>query len=165
MIADKETMSNLKIILTKNIDQIGKKGDVKKVAIGYAKNFLIPKKMAVLATASSLKDLEQQKEIEAKQAEEELALYQEVASQLDGLEIEILAKIGEDGKLFGSITAAKIAEKLKKKGFELKKDQIKLAEPIKEIGEYDISAELPHGLEVKIKVIIIEENPKEQNQD
>lgn len=165
MITDKETMSNLKIILTKDIDQIGKKGDVKKVAIGYARNFLIPKKMAVLATTSNIKDLEQQKEIEAKQAEEELALYQEVASQLDGLEIEILAKIGEDGKLFGSITAAKIAEKLKKKGFELKKDQIKLAEPIKEIGEYDISAELPHGLEVKIKVIIIEENPKEQNQD
>ena len=123
-------MPNIKVILTKDVDTIGKKGDVKNIATGYARNFLIPKKMAILATINNLNDLDEQKKIEAQQAEEELHLYQEIASQMDGFEIEIPAKVGDDGNLFGSITAQKIAESLKVKGFNIKKDQIKLKEPI-----------------------------------
>jgi len=147
----------MKVILIQKIEKLGNRGDVKNVSSGYARNFLMPNKMAVLATVKNLKDLESQKELEAKQAEEELHLYQEIASQMDGLELEILAKTGDDGKLFGSINAQKISEALKTKGFDINKDQIKLENQIKEIGEYDVSLELPHGLEAKIKVIIVEE--------
>jgi len=147
----------MKIILLKDVEKLGKKGEVKNVADGYARNFLIPNKLAALATKSELAKLEKQKKIETEKAEEELKLYQKIASQIDGLEIEILVKVSEEDKLFGAVTTSQIAEKLKEKNFEIKKEQIKLEEPIKEIGEYEVTVEFPHNLETKIKVIIIEE--------
>ncbi len=147
----------MKIILLKDVEKLGKKGEVKNVADGYARNFLIPNKLAVLATKSELVRLEEQEKIETEKAEEELKFYQELASQIDGLEIEIPAKVSEEGNLFGTVTASQIAEKLKEKNFEIKKEQIKLEEPIKEIGEYEAIIEFPHNLETKIKVIIVEE--------
>ncbi len=147
----------MKVILLQDIDKLGKKGDLKEVADGYARNLLFPKKMAVLANKSEILKLKKQKEIDKEKAEEELIHFQEIASQIDGFELEIPAKIGEDNKLFGAITVLKISEELKKNNFEIEKDQIKLEEPIKETGEYEIPIELPHNLEAKIKLIIIEE--------
>lgn len=147
----------MKVILLKNIEKLGKKGEVKNVADGYARNFLIPNKLAALATKSELAKLEEQKKIETEKAEEELKFYQEIANQIDGLELEIPAKVAEEGKLFGAVTDSQIAEKLKEKNFEIKKEQIKLESPIKEIGEHEATIEFPHNLEVKIKVIIVEE--------
>ena len=156
----------MKVILLKDVEKLGKKGEIKNVADGYARNFLIPNKLAVLATKSELAKLEEQKKIETEKAEEELKFYQEIASQIDGLEIEIPVKVSEEGKLFGAVTASQINEKLKEnlsrsrvlqEGFEIKKEQIKLEEPIKEIGEYEAIVEFPHNLETKIKVIIVEE--------
>lgn len=147
----------MKVILLKDVEKLGKKGEVKSVADGYARNFLIPNKLAALATKSELAKLEEQKKIETEKAEEELKFYQEIANQIDGLELEIPVKVSEEGKLFGAITASQITEKLKEKNFEIKKEQIKLEEPIKEIGEYEAIIEFPHNLETKIKVIIVEE--------
>ena len=147
----------MKVILLQDIDKLGKKGDLKEVADGYARNLLFPKKMAVLANKSEILRLKKQKEIDKEKAEEELIRFQEIASQIDGFELEIPAKIGEDNKLFGAITVLKISEELKKNNFEIEKGQIKLEEPIKETGEYEIPIELPHNLEAKIKLIIIEE--------
>jgi len=156
----------MKIILLKDVEKLGKKNDIKNVADGYARNFLIPKKLAVLATKSEIAKLAEQKKIEAEKAEEELKLYQELASQIDGLELEISAKIAEEGKLFGTVTTSQIAEKLKEnlsgskalqEGLEIKKEQVKLEQPIKEIGEYEATIEFPHNLEVKVKVIVVEE--------
>ena len=150
-------MPTTKVILTKDVEKLGKRGDIKSVSAGFARNMLLPKQMAVLASKSAVKEMEHQKELEARQAEEELHLFQELASQIDGYEVEIPAKVGKDGKLFGSVTSANIADAMTKQGYKLAKDQIKLKEPIKELGEYDVSCELPHGLEAKIKVIVIEE--------
>jgi len=147
----------MKVILLQDIDKLGKKGDLKEVADGYARNLLFPKKMAVLANKSEILKLKKQKEIDKEKAEEELIRFQEIASQIDGFELEIPAKIGEDNKLFGAITVLKISEELKKNNFEIEKGQIKLEETIKETGEYEIPIELPHNLEAKIKLIIIEE--------
>lgn len=144
----------MKVILLQNIEKLGRKNDIKIVADGYARNFLIPKKMAVLATEADLEELEEFKEAEIQQAEEELSRYQELASQIDGFEVEIPVKMNENGKLFGAITTAKIAESLKKAGFNVEQEQIKLKEPIKEIGEYEIDIEFPHKLEAKIKVVV-----------
>lgn len=148
----------MKIILLQDVENLGKKDEVKEVADGYARNFLLPKKLAAIATESVLEQLELKKEIEAKKAEEELKKIQEIAKNLDGLEIEIPVKIDENGQFYGSITALKLSKILKEKGYNIIKSQIKLEKPIKEIGEYDIVIEFPHGLEAKIKLIVTEEN-------
>ena len=147
----------MRIILLQDIDKLGKKYEIKEVADGYARNFLIPKGLAKPATKEVLVWLETQKEIKLKKAEEELKKAQDFASSLDGLEVVILVKIGEEGQLFESITSQKISEKLKELGFEVKKSQIDLVEPIKELGEYPVKIKLEHNLEPEIRVIVIEE--------
>ncbi len=148
----------MKVILLEDMEKLGKKGEVKEVANGYARNFLIPNKKAVLATKEEIIKIEEQKALEAQKAEEELVQFQKIATQLDDLEVEISVKIGEEGKLFGAITANQISEKLKELGFKIKKEQIKLENPIKELGEYEANIDLPHNLEAKIKIIIVEKN-------
>ncbi len=149
----------MKIILLQDIGGLGKKYDVKEVKNGYAKNFLLPKELARAATKKALKWLEDQKEIIVKEAEEDLKLAQELASRLDGSEVAINVKIGEESQLFESINSQKIAEKLKEMGFEIKKSQIKLEKPIKELGEFPIKISLDHNLEAEISLIISGEKP------
>ncbi|PIR71449.1 MAG: 50S ribosomal protein L9 [Candidatus Nealsonbacteria bacterium CG_4_10_14_0_2_um_filter_37_10] len=147
----------MRVILLQDIDKLGKKYEIKEVANGYARNFLIAKGLAKPATEDALKWLDLQKEIETKKAEEELKKVQEIASAIDGQEIIIPVKIGEENQLFESITNQKIWEKLKELGFDVKKNQIDLPEPIKEIGEFPIKIHLEHNLEAEIKVIVTEE--------
>ena len=147
----------MKVILLKDVENLGKKGDVKTVANGHARNFLIPKKLVQIATKETLEELEKQKEIEAQQAEEALKKIEETVSQIDGLEFEILEKIDEGGKLYGSINDVKICQILKNRGFDIKKSQIKIPQPIKEIGEYPVTIAFDHGLEAEIKLIVIDE--------
>lgn len=144
----------MKIILLEDVDDLGKKYEVKEVKSGYARNFLLPQKLARAATKQALKWLEDQKEAINLEAEEDLKRAQELASRLDGAEMAINVKIGEEGQLFESINSQKIAEKLKEMGFEVKKSQVKLAEPIKELGEFPIKISLDHNLEVEISLII-----------
>jgi len=147
----------MRVILLQDIEKIGKKYEIKEVADGYARNFLIPKKLVKPATKEALKWLEIQKEIEEKKAEEELKKIQEMASSIDGQEIIFPVKIGEEGQLFESITNQRIWEKLKELGFEIKKNQIDLPEPIKELGEFPVKIKFRDNLETEIKVIIVEE--------
>jgi len=151
----------MRVILLQDINKLGKKYEVKEVADGYARNFLIPKGLAKLATEEALKWLETQKEIEVKKAEEELKKVQELATAIDGQEIVIPVKISEEGQLFESINSQKISDKLKELGFDVKKNQIELKEPIKEIGEYPVKIKFEHNLEGEIKVIITEEKENE----
>lgn len=144
----------MKVILVQDVENLGKKYDVKEVKNGYARNFLLPQKLAKAATKKALKWLEDQKEAIDKEAEEDLKRAQEMASKLDGSEVAINVKIGEEDQLFESINNQKIAEKLKEMGFEVKKSQIKLEEPIKELGEFPIKIALDHNLEVEVTLII-----------
>lgn len=147
----------MKVILLKDIENLGKKYEIKEVAEGYVRNYLIPKKLVKIANEKNLKWLEKQKERKEKEAEEELKKVQEIASAIDGQEIFLQVKIGENGQFFESITSQKIYEKLKEMGFNIKKNQILLAFPIKELGEFPIKIKFPHNLEAEIKVIISEE--------
>ena len=147
----------MRVILLQDIEKVGKKYDVKEVKDGYARNFLIPQGLAKPATETALIWLEAQKEIEVKKAEEELKKIQEKATVIDGQELIIPVKMGEEGQLFESITPQKISEKLKEPGFEIKKTQIDLKEPIKELGEFPIKIRFEHNLEAEIKVIVVEE--------
>jgi len=147
----------MRVILLQDIDDLGKKYEIKEVKDGYARNFLIPKGLAKSATEEALIWLETQKEIETKRAEEELKKIQAFASSIDGQEVIIPIKIGEEQQLFESITAQKISEKLKELGFDIKKTQIDLAEPIKELGEFPIKIKFEHNLEAEIRIIVTEE--------
>jgi large subunit ribosomal protein L9 len=147
----------MKIILLQDVENLGKKHEVKEVASGYARNFLLPKGLIKEATKANLKWLEAQKEIEAKKAEEELKQVQDFASSIDGQEIVMTVKVGEEGQLFESVTSQKISEKLKESGFDIKKNQIELLESIKEPGEFPIKIKFSHNLEAEVRIIIVEE--------
>jgi len=147
----------MKVILLKDVPDIGKKGEVKNVSDGYAKNFLFSKKLAKQASKQALKELESEKETEAHQAEAELQQTQDLVSRIDGLEIEVPVKADESGNLYGSINDVKLCAIFKEKGFEVKKNQIKISQPIKALGEYPVTILFDHGLEADIKIIVIEE--------
>lgn len=144
----------MKIILLQDIDGLGKKYDVKTVKDGYAGNFLIPRGLVKPATKSALLELDTLKQRELKKAEKQLVESQRWASELDGQEIEFLVKSGEDHQLFSAITSLKIAKKLREMGFNIKKTQIVLPKPIKELGEFPVKINLEHQLEAKITLIV-----------
>lgn len=147
----------MKVILLKDIENIGEKFEIREVANGYARNFLIPKDLVKLATKENLKWLEDQKAMIAEKAEVELKDVQAIVSKIDGLEIVVPVKTAKQDKIFGSITSAKIAELLEEQGFKIKKSQIQLESPIKEVGERQVKISFAHGLEAEIRVIIEEE--------
>jgi len=155
----------MKVILLQNVEDLGKKYEVKDVKEGYARNFLLPEKLAKPATPEALKWLQDQKEIIAREAEEDLKKSQELASKIDGLEVTIPVKIGQGGQMFESINSQKISEALKDMGYEVKKSHIILDNPIKDLGEYPVKLSLDHNLESEIKIIISEQgsgsNPEE----
>ena len=147
----------MKIILLQDIEGMGKKFEVKEVADGHANNLLIPQGLAKPATKEALAWLEAQKELASKLAEEGLKTAQELASSLDDLEVTITMKVGEEGQLFESVNAQKIAERLKEMGYGISKNQIKLEQPIKDLGEFPVKVVFEHNLEATISVIIVEE--------
>lgn len=147
----------MRVILLQDVEKIGKKYEVKDVSNGHARNFLIPKGLVKPVTEESLKWLEVQQEVLKEKAEQDLKKVQGLATSLDGQEIMMPVKVGEGKQLFEAISVQKIFEKLKEIGFDVKKTQIILAEPIKELGEFPVKIRFSHNLEVEIKVIVTEE--------
>jgi large subunit ribosomal protein L9 len=146
----------MKVILLKNVESLGKKNEMKEVSIGYARNFLLPNKLAVLATEENIAQWENQKKMEEEKAESELKETEQLVSKLDGREVVVGVKVGKEGQVFESITKQKIADKLKEMDFQIDKSQIILESPIKELGEFDVKLSFNHNLEAEIKVIVSE---------
>ena len=144
----------MKVILIQDVANLGKKYEVKEVKNGFARNYLLPQKLVRQATRENLKWLEIQKKSKETMAETELMEAQKIASNLDGLEVAIPIKVGEDGQIFESVNSQKIVEKLKELGFEIKKTQVKLEKPIKELGEFPLKIGLDHNLEAEITVLV-----------
>ncbi len=147
---------NMKVILLKDIEKLGKQHEIKEVKDGYARNFLLPQGLVKIATEEALVWLKEQKLALEQKAEEKLKQAQELASSIDGQEVVIAVKVGEEDQLFESVNAQKISEELKNMGFNVKKSQVDLAEPIKELGEYPVKIKLEHNLEPEINVIVTE---------
>ena len=147
----------MKIILIKDVEKLGKKYEVKEVASGHARNYLIPKGLAIQASKKLLKWAETQRDIKEKKAEEKLKKVSDIVSEIDGLEIEIPVKIGKEDQLFEKVSQQKILESLKELGFKVKKSQIELEKPIEEIGEFPVKIKFDHNLEAEVKIIITEE--------
>jgi large subunit ribosomal protein L9 len=142
----------VKVILLEDIRNLGEKGEVKVVKDGYARNYLLPRGLAVEATKSRLLELEKEKQ---KRAREEVAKEQEarkIAQELEGMSVVLEAKAGEEGKLFGSITSADIAENIKAKGFAITKRQVVLPESIKNLGVTSVEIKLYPGVTAQVKV-------------
>lgn len=145
----------MKVILLQNIKNLGRKWDVKEVSDGYARNFLLPKKLTEIATKTELQKIEKLKEKEAIEEKKDLEKIQALADQLQGKAIVIKAK-NKDGKLFGSITTKDIVKELKKENIVISAKALTLEMPIKEIGEFEIRVNLEHGIETQLSVIIEE---------
>ncbi|WP_421382414.1 50S ribosomal protein L9 [Bacillus salacetis] len=149
----------MKVIFLKDVKGKGKKGEVKNVADGYAHNFLIKQGLAVEATNSNVSQLEGQKNKEKKQAAEELADAKTLKETLENLTVEMKAKSGEGGRLFGSITSKQIADELKKKHkIKVDKRKIEMNDAIRSLGYTNVPVKLHQDVTATLKVHVIEEN-------
>ena len=148
----------MKIILQKDVPTLGKKGEIKNVPDGYARNFLFKKGLAIAATEEATSVLERQKTSDQKKKEKELAQLRELAKKLNSLALKTTLKLGEMGEAFGSVSPAKIISLMKEKGFHIGKSNIALEHPIKTLGEHKIKIKLEHGLETEIKLTIERES-------
>ena len=147
----------MEVILREHVDNLGRRGDLVKVADGYARNYLLPRKLALLATDGNKKVIEREKvKFDIKEAEEQ-KVAQAVADRLATVEIEIARKVGETDALFGSVTNADIAEALAAKGFDIDRRKLHLPEPIKKIGEVEVPVKLHRDVVVKLKVKVVAE--------
>jgi large subunit ribosomal protein L9 len=147
----------MKVILRQDFQQLGRVGDVVEVKDGYARNYLLPRRIAYQATQSSILQLEEEKKQHAKLLDKEKRQSEKLATELEKVSITIQMKVGEDDKLFGSVTSQMIVDALKEKGFTVDKRQIELEDIIKALGIYSVDAKLPGGVVAKVKVWVVRE--------
>jgi large subunit ribosomal protein L9 len=148
----------MQIILQQDIDKLGTRGQVVEVAEGYARNYLLPRKLALEASAGNMKRLEKMRTAFAKQEATEKQDAQKLAEALAGVSLEFTRKAGENDQLFGSVTSADISEALEAKGFHVEKRKIALADPIKLVGEYEIPMRLYREVTATVKVVVKKED-------
>ena len=144
----------MKVILNENVDNLGMIGDIDKVAPGYARNYLLPKGLAIEATTKNAKAMEHAKRQLEYKRNKALEQSRQLAAKIEALTITIAHQAGEEGKLFGAVTNIELAEKLKEKGFEIDRKKIALAEPIKQVGETTVSVKLSPEVTAALKVVV-----------
>lgn len=142
----------MKIILLQEIDTLGKAGEVKEVKDGYARNYLLPRGLAMEATSRAMKELEARRDALLRREKEELDKMKGLADKLAGYKILIKARAGDTGKLFGSVTSKDIVDQLKKEGYNIDRRKIELSEPIRSLGTYQAGIKLYPDISVEIEV-------------
>ena len=148
----------MQIILQEDIEKLGHRGDIVTVKPGYARNFLLPRKLAIEATSGNMKALERIRNSLAKKTATELEAAQKQAALINGVAVRFTRKTGENDQLFGSVTSGDISEALAAQGFKVDKRQIQLAEPIKVIGEQNITVKVFRDVTAAIKVTVDKES-------
>ena len=152
----------MEVILREHVDNLGRRGEIVKVADGYARNYLLPRKLALLATEGNKKQIERERvKFEAKELEEK-KVADAVADRMKTVEIEIARKVGETEALYGSVTSGDIAEALAAKGFDIEKRRLQLHEPIKKLGEFEVPVRLHREVIVPLKVRVVPEGEPER---
>lgn len=147
----------MKVIFTSDVENIGRKGEIKEVANGLARNFLIPKKLAIRATDANLKSWEYRLNAIKEKDKKNLEDAREIAESMKDVSISISMKAGEENKLFGSVTSQNISDSLKEKGFDVDKKDIVLNESIKSLGNYSIPVKLHPEVLLNISLEVIKE--------
>ena len=145
----------MKVILLADVKGRGKKGDVIDVSDGYAQNFLLKKKLAAVATASGINEVEQKRTAEAYHRAETIKALKELAARLNGAKATVAIKVGENGKVFGSVTTAHVAAALSELGFEVDKKKIVLKSAIKTVGTFEAEVRLMEGVSAKVSVTVV----------
>lgn len=151
-------MAQVQLILQEAVSNLGEAGDLVRVRPGYARNYLIPQGKAIFATDARVKELEHHRRILQEKAAEQLQEFEAVKARIEGLALEIPARVGEEGKLFGSVTLLQIHERLVAEGFEVDRRRIALAEPIKEAGEHSVTVKLHRDVSATLKVTVTAED-------
>ena len=147
----------MEVILKEDVAKLGSRGEVVKVAEGYGRNFLLPKKLAIEANAANKAVIEQMKAAAVRRSAKEKSEAEALAKQFDGLEVKFERKSGEGDHLFGSVTAGDIADALEKKSFHIDRRKIQLHEPLKTVGEFTIAIRLHKDVTTHLKVVVDKE--------
>ena len=147
----------MKVILRQNYEQLGQVGDVVEVKDGFAHNFLLPRKIAYIALDGNLRALEEEKKSVMKKAKHELQAAETLSTELEKVSITIPVQVGEEDKIFGTVTSQMIADSLKEKGYDIDKRKIEIEEAIKTLGIYSVSIKLHPTVSAKVKVWVVRE--------
>lgn len=152
----------MEVILREHVDNLGRRGDLVKVADGYARNYLLPRKLALLATEGNKRRIEKERaKFDAAEAEEK-RVAEAVSARINNIELEIARRVGETDVLYGSVTTSDIAEALARKGFEIDRRKIHLQEPLKRLGEFEVPVRLQREVTATVKVKVVAEGEPEK---
>jgi large subunit ribosomal protein L9 len=147
----------MEVILREHVDNLGRRGEIVKVADGYARNYLLPRKLALLATDGNKQRIARERvKFEAAETEER-KIAEAMSARIHNLDVEISRKVGETEALYGSVTTSDIAEALSRKGFDIDRRKIQLHEPIKHLGEFDIPVKLQRDVTATVKLKVVAE--------
>ncbi len=147
----------MEVILREDIEKLGNRGQVVNVAPGYARNFLLPKKLAVIATEGNKKIVEHERQAHLRREAKEVADAQDLGKLMANVSVTLSQKAGENDQLFGSVTAQDITAALEKQGYTIDRRKIQLADPIKQIGEYKVAIRLHRDVTIEIPVVVTKE--------
>ena len=154
-------MAHMDVLLCEDVDNLGQRGQVVRVRVGYGRNYLLPQKLAIKASSGNKKMLDEQRRLLAKREQREHLSARGEAEKLQGLELRFDRRVGEHGILYGSVTALDIAEALKERGLTVERRRIGLREHIKEVGDYDIAIKLHRDVSPTIKVLVRKEGQED----
>jgi large subunit ribosomal protein L9 len=152
---------NMEVILKEDVPKLGHRGDLVKVAEGYGRNFLLPKKLAIEATAGNKKVIEQMKASAVRKAQKDKTDAEALAAQLNGVTVTITRRAGEQDQLFGSVTSSDVAAELEKKGFTIDRRKLEIDQPIKTVGEFNIPVRLFREVTATVKLEVKKEEVAE----
>ena len=147
----------MEVILKEDVAKLGSRGDVVKVAEGYGRNFLLPRKLAIEATSGNKKVIEQMRAAALRRSAKEKAQAEELSKQFDGLSVSFQRRSGEHDQLFGSVTSSDLADALERKGFNVDRRKIQLHEPLKTLGEFTVPVKLHKDVSAHLRVVIEKE--------
>lgn len=147
----------MEVILKEDVPQLGHRGDVVKVAEGYGRNYLLPRKLAILASAANKAVIEQMKAAAVRRSVREKADAEQLAKQYEGLSLHFSRRAGENDQLFGSVTSSDVAHELENRGFNVDRRKIEISHPMKNVGEYTIHIKLHREVSVPVKVTVTKE--------
>ena len=147
----------MEVILREHVDNLGRRGEIVKVAEGYARNYLLPRKLALAVTEANKRQIERERAAAEARDAEEKAGAEAVAQRLTALEIEIARRVGENNTMYGSVTTADVAAALHAKGFDVEKRKIVLHDPIKSVGEHTIPVKIHRDVTAQVKVKVVPE--------
>lgn len=150
-------MAHTKVLLREDVDDLGARGEIVRVRAGYARNYLLPRNLAVEATAGNVKGIEAERSALLKKEAKERASAEAQSQQMGSLDLEFRRKAGEQGALYGSVTSMDIAEALRERGYEIDRHRIHLREPLKRLGEYTVPVRLHREVSLDLKVRVASE--------